>query len=85
LLPLSSLRSNAIIDDGNMYLFATEDPQFYFGLDESEVREIDEVVVTCNPLAFGSEALQRIIEVQKNQPLKQQRPFSLLHWFKTRS
>ena len=82
LLPLTSVRSNAIIEDGNVYMFATDDPQLYLNLDESKVAKISEVVVTCNPLAFGSEALQCIIDFQKKQSAEQQKPFPLLHWFK---
>jgi glycosyltransferase involved in cell wall biosynthesis len=81
-LPLSSLSSNALIKDRNVYMFATDDPMFHLNIDESKIAGISEVAVTCNPLAFGSGALQHIIDFQKNQSAEQQGRFSLLHWFK---
>ena len=85
LLPLSSISSNAIIRAGNVYMFATDDPQIYLNVNHSEAAGISEVVVTCNPIAFGSEALKLIIDFQKNQSTEQQKSFSLLHWFKSGS
>ena len=85
LLPLSSLSSNAIIKDGNVYMFATDDPMFHLNIDESKIAGLSEVAVTCTPLAFGSGALQHIIDFQKNQSAEQQKSFSLLHWFKSGS
>lgn len=85
LLPLSSISSNAIIKDRNVYMFATDDPQIYLNIDQSKVAGISEVVVTCNPLAFGSDALKLIIDFQINQSAEPQKSFSLLHWFKSSS
>lgn len=84
-LPLSSLSSNAIIKDGNVYMFATDDPMFHLNIDESKIAGLSEVAVTCTPLAFGSGALHHIIDFQKNQSAEQQGRFSLLHWFKSGS
>jgi len=80
-VPISSLRSNATVAEGIYLMFSTSDPQIYFDLKEKEIKETNEVVVTCNPDALGTDALQKIIEVQRKQTKKQQRLLSPSRWF----
>ena len=82
-VPISSIRSNATVAEGVYLMFATSDPQIYFELEEKDVKETTEVVVTCKPDAFGSDALQKIIEVQRRRLKEQHLPFSPFRWFRS--
>jgi glycosyltransferase involved in cell wall biosynthesis len=81
-VPISTISSNATVTEGVYLMFSTSDPQIYFNLNENEVKDATELVVTCNPDALGSDALLKIIEVQRRQLKEQHLPFSPFRWFR---
>lgn len=80
---LATLNSNAVIRDGNRFMFSTEDPQIFPVLNENVLGSIYEVIITFNLEAHGAEALKKIIDFQQKKSDVRKRQFSITRLFRT--
>ena len=76
------LRSNAEFRDGKSFLFSTEDPQIFLGLDAATLKGVREIVITINLISYGNEALEAVIARYREQQPRPAAKFSFLNLFK---
>ncbi len=79
-----SLHSNADFRDGSSYLFTTDDPQMFFGIDVEELEGIQECAVTINLKSYGEEALRAVIRRLRDTQEQTRSNFSLAKIFASR-
>jgi len=84
-IDLETLDSNAVIRDGNRFMFSTEDPQIFPDIDEKVLRKIYELIIIFDLVAHGAEALKKIIDFQKKESDVKKRPISFARLFRTDS
>lgn len=72
--------SNAIMSDGNRYMFSTDDSQLYPFIEERMLRSARELSITIDLIAHGTEALKQIIEALHRKHNGGNTSPSLLKW-----
>lgn len=79
------LNSNADYKDGGCFMFSTEDPQIFFGLNPATLTGVQEVIITIDLISHGDEALRAIIARSRETIESSARKFSLYKFLKPRN
>lgn len=62
---LSMLDSNALITQGEQFMFDSEDPQIYLQLPKDSIGKVEELCIVADYTAFADKALRQIIVHQR--------------------
>lgn len=84
LLDPKGMQANADYKDGSRFMFSTEDPQIFFGVEPSALKGIQEVTITIDLICYGDDALRAIISRSRETIEPPARKLSLHNLFKSR-